>query len=109
MGTGRLTVASLLMDAAHVIGTDIDMRALNQSRDNLNEYFDEEWDGGSCDLVLADVTTRCLARGGRRREELQVDTVVMNPPFGTRNKGVDVKFLEVAFTVGFVISPRGTK
>ena len=28
-----------------------------------------------------------------------VDTVVMNPPFGTRNKGADMEFLSVALKV----------
>lgn len=28
-----------------------------------------------------------------------VDTVVMNPPFGTRKKGVDMDFLSVALKV----------
>lgn len=29
-----------------------------------------------------------------------VDTVVMNPPFGTRKKGVDMHFLSMALKVG---------
>lgn len=29
-----------------------------------------------------------------------VDTVVMNPPFGTRKKGVDMDFLSMALKVG---------
>ena len=31
---------------------------------------------------------------------LSVDTVVTNPPFGTRQKGADVEFLNIALQVG---------
>lgn len=31
-----------------------------------------------------------------------VDTVVMNPPFGTRRKGVDMEFLSVALKVSVI-------
>ena len=37
---------------------------------------------------------------------LHADTVVMNPPFGTKRKGVDMDFLRAAFRIstGTVIS-----
>ena len=38
---------------------------------------------------------------------LRVDTVVMNPPFGTRQKGADVDFLNVACQVGSRCQMRG--
>ena len=36
-----------------------------------------------------------LASQGR----LEVDTVVMNPPFGTRRKGADMEFLQIGLKV----------
>jgi len=36
-----------------------------------------------------------------------VDTVVMNPPFGTRKKGADMEFLSVALKVMGMISLFG--
>lgn len=32
-----------------------------------------------------------------------VDTVVMNPPFGTRRKGADMEFLSAALQVAFPV------
>lgn len=43
------------------------------------------------DLILCDV--RQIAAQSR----LMADTVVMNPPFGTRRKGADLEFLDAAF------------
>jgi rRNA N6-adenosine-methyltransferase METTL5 len=33
------------------------------------------------------------------RQGITADTVVMNPPFGTRTRGADVAFLRAAFAV----------
>ena len=32
--------------------------------------------------------------------EVEVETVLMNPPFGTKNKGIDVAFLKAALRAG---------
>lgn len=32
-------------------------------------------------------------------QQLQADVVIMNPPFGTKRKGVDMDFLRVAFAI----------
>ena len=45
------------------------------------------------DLLQADVSN--LAKQLRH----PVDTVIMNPPFGTRRKGADLDFLRAAFQV----------
>lgn len=34
-----------------------------------------------------------------RQPRLQADTVITNPPFGTRRKGADLDFLRAAFRV----------
>ena len=34
-----------------------------------------------------------------KQPRLQADTVIMNPPFGTRRKGADLDFLRAAFRV----------
>lgn len=41
---------------------------------------------------------------GRRKRRRKVETVVMNPPFGSWNKGIDMVFLEVACQVTFSLS-----
>lgn len=50
------------------------------------------------DLVQSDIEGWGNAGVAVLREAC-VDTVVMNPPFGTRKKGADVAFLHAAFRV----------
>jgi rRNA N6-adenosine-methyltransferase METTL5 len=45
------------------------------------------------DLMQCDVATLPLRQG------VTADTVVMNPPFGTRTRGADMAFLRAAFAV----------
>ena len=75
--------------SSHVVGFDIDADALKIARSNC------ECLESNIEFVLCDVTdTNFLLRPGC------VDTVVMNPPFGTKDKpGVDVVFLKVASQV----------
>ncbi|KAL6898099.1 hypothetical protein ACP4OV_006695 [Aristida adscensionis] len=69
-GCGTLAVASGLLDAEHVIGIDIDTQSLELAQENADDL-----------------------------ESLLVDTVVMNPPFGTRRKGADMEFLSMGLKV----------
>ena len=87
-GTAMLGIGCAMMGAAQVVGLDADADALAVARSNIDELEVES----AMDLVLCDVTTMPLALAGLNR----VDTVIMNPPFGTRNKGIDVLFLERA-------------
>lgn len=51
------------------------------------------------DLLLASVQSLgCMQR-------LSAQTVVMNPPFGTRAKGADLEFLHAALQVGSLSAP----
>jgi len=83
-GPGVLAAGAAALGAGSVLAVDIDEEALAVARANLE-------DAGltSVDLVLGDVTR--LAWRGR------VDTVLTNPPFGTkRNAGADMAFLQAA-------------
>lgn len=40
-----------------------------------------------------------------RQPRLRADTVILNPPFGTRRKGADVDFLRAAFRVRLTRTP----
>jgi rRNA N6-adenosine-methyltransferase METTL5 len=73
------------------VGVDIDADALAISRANLDELGVEDM----TELVCADVTAaRRPWRAGL------FDTVVMNPPFGTKaHRGADVAFLRVGWEV----------
>ncbi|OAE29789.1 hypothetical protein AXG93_1513s1150 [Marchantia polymorpha subsp. ruderalis] len=71
------------MELNHVIGVDIDYEALEMAQSNTSELEVE------MDFVLDNIQD--LAWRGP-----VVDTVVMNPPFGTRRKGADMEFLAAA-------------
>ncbi|KAG2426721.1 hypothetical protein HYH02_014761 [Chlamydomonas schloesseri] len=81
-GTAMLSIGAALLGARHVVGVDIDPDALEVAADNIMEVAGGEEEGLPIDLVLADA-----------------DTVIMNPPFGTKQKGVDMAFLAAAFSV----------
>ena len=91
-GTCMLGIGCALLGAEHVIGLDADIDALRIARENI----DEAGVDSVCDLLLCDVVDMPLfLTNGLPR----VDTVVMNPPFGTRNKGIDVRFIEQAIAL----------
>ena len=85
-GCGALAIGAAVL-GAEVVGLDIDADALEVARANLGE-FEELY----ADFVQQDV--RRAADSG-----LKADTVLMNPPFGTRRKGADMDFLRVAATI----------
>lgn len=70
----------------HVLGIDIDPQSLELAQENA---ADLELD---IDLVWSDIKNLNL-------KGVHVDTVVMNPPFGTRRNGADMEFLSMALQV----------
>jgi predicted RNA methylase len=88
-----------LLMSRFVQGVDVDVDALSLCMENLAEYELED----SVDLINADIINTnplratvepaMLATGPLRRKPL-VDTVVMNPPFGTKLAGADMVFLK---------------
>ena len=107
-GTGMLGIGCVMMGASRVIGIDADSDALSVAQQNIDDIgVDEEME-----LLQADVSSlplrsfRAPQPAGRQGDggcaeshEPWVDTVVMNPPFGTRNKGIDVLFLQQALSL----------
>lgn len=85
-GCGTLGLAASLLGAEHVVGLDIDAQSIEIATTNA-EDLELEVDFVQCDL-------RNLGWRGPI-----VDTVVMNPPFGTRKKGADMDFLSVALKI----------
>lgn len=86
-GTGRLALGASMLGAEYVVGIDIDPLSLAVASRNC------KLSGLQADWVLGDVET---LRG-------RVDTVLMNPPFGTRRAHADVQFLQVALRFGKVV------
>lgn len=80
-GTGRLAIGAALMGANEVLGLDIDKRSVEMSVSNARKSkVDVDWIIGELDSV-----------GGH------FDTVLMNPPYGTRSPHQDIRFLSKAF------------
>ncbi|XP_065569750.1 rRNA N6-adenosine-methyltransferase METTL5-like [Artemia franciscana] len=85
-GCGILSIGSSLVGAEAVIGFDIDSEALNTASVNVESY-----ELSNLDFIQCDVTKLSDSYRG------MFDTIVMNPPFGTKNNaGIDMKFLKVA-------------
>ncbi|XP_076645196.1 rRNA N(6)-adenosine-methyltransferase Mettl5-like [Halictus rubicundus] len=85
-GCGVLSLGAQMLGACHVVGFEVDTDALQIHSRNCSdlELFVE--------VVQCDVLQYLPGKF-----EKYFDTVVMNPPFGTkRNAGMDMKFLEVA-------------
>lgn len=87
-GTGMLTIGSAILDSSLSIGFEIDEDALSIAKFNADEMEVTNVDFLQCN-VLNDLND-C-------RWHKAFDTVIMNPPFGTKkNAGMDMKFLEIA-------------
>lgn len=112
-GTGRLSIGSVLCGARMVVGFDIDRDALDLGLQNMIGFFgdldDEDGVGdlskaysacGDINFVQADIsqsTSDLDTLPFWAQFKNKFDTVIMNPPFGTKhNKGVDTLFLRTA-------------
>lgn len=87
-GCGILSIAALCMGAKEVNSYDIDPVSIEAAKRNLDKLdFEEEPNiiFHECDVTKIEVP-----------EDKKFDTVIMNPPFGTRNKGIDMEFLQIA-------------
>lgn len=109
-GTGRLSVGSLLCGAQMVFGFDIDRSALELALQNVDDLPYDAQDKGDNDkvkhtaykccekfnFIQADVVGESNdALWGRMSKKF--DTVIMNPPFGTKQiRGLDTSFLKRA-------------
>ncbi|TXG61417.1 hypothetical protein EZV62_012780 [Acer yangbiense] len=85
-GCGTLGAAAALLGAEQVLAFDIDTESLELASENAEEL--------ELDINFVQCDIRNLVWRGQI-----VDTVVMNPPFGTRKKGADMDFLYVALKV----------
>ncbi|XP_078183557.1 rRNA N(6)-adenosine-methyltransferase METTL5 isoform X4 [Callithrix jacchus] len=85
-GCGVLSIGSAMLGAGLCVGFDIDEDALEIFNRNV-----EEFELTNIDMIQCDV---CLLSN---RMSKSFDTVIMNPPFGTKNnKGTDMTFLKTA-------------
>lgn len=86
-GTGRLAIGAALMGPNRVAGADIDPKALDMARENARiASVDVDWIESPVEKL-----------------EGSYDTVLMNPPYGTRIAHADLGFLDKAFQLAPVI------
>ncbi|CAG9783925.1 unnamed protein product [Diatraea saccharalis] len=89
-GPGSLSIGAALLGAGMVTAMDIDDDALNIFQCNLEENETTNINALQCDFLNSSIF----------RWENYFDTVLMNPPFGTKNNsGIDMKFLHMGFTL----------
>lgn len=86
-GTGILAIGAKLLGAEKVVGFDIDSHALKIALENTQSM------NLDIDFMQRDIT-------GIRDH---IHTVVMNPPFGSQNKGNDRPFLKTALSISNVV------
>lgn len=80
-GTGRLAIGAALMGAKQIAGVDVDENALALARKNAaTSNVRVQWVHSDIDKVVG-----------------EYDTVIMNPPYGTRTAHADTRFLDKAF------------
>ena len=85
-GTGILGIGALILGARKVYLVEKDEAALEILRENLTSYKRHE-------IISQDII----------RFNKKTDTIVQNPPFGTKEKHTDRLFLEKAFSLTRVI------
>ncbi|AMM53283.1 METTL5 family protein [Pyrococcus kukulkanii] len=85
-GTGVLTLGALLLGAKKVYAVEVDPEAIEVLKENVEDFDNVE-------VIVGDVS----------EFSEKVDTVVMNPPFGSQRKHADRPFLLKAFEVSEVV------
>lgn len=93
-GCGILSIGSMLLGSAANVGIDIDPDAIELFKENMENTFDED---EMPVLTLINASVLDLASSPFLRPDLLFDTVLLNPPFGTKdNAGIDMLFLHQA-------------
>jgi predicted RNA methylase len=85
-GTGRLAIGAASLGARQIIAIDIDPAAIEIAQENAKAAaVDVDWIVGDLDTIYG-----------------RFDTVIMNPPFGTKQRHLDKVFLKKAIQIGCV-------
>ncbi|MFX1278576.1 MAG: METTL5 family protein [Promethearchaeota archaeon] len=96
-GTGRLSVASALLNAETILSIDIDLLALKTLKMNISKLgLEKVILPFCCDINYLEFSK------GTFLKNLEV-TTIMNPPFGVKKRAADRIFLEKAFSISNVV------
>lgn len=85
-GTGILGIGALLLGAKHILFVDIDASIQTLLDENLETLKADYHFPGTYEFISSDV----------RHFLKTADTIITNPPFGTKIKHADKQFLETA-------------
>lgn len=91
-GPGILGIGLLLMGAKKVYFVDVEKEVMEICVENYN-LIKDNFEVSSAEFIVEDIS---LFDG-------EVDIVVENPPFGTKEEHADRKFLEKAFSIGKIV------
>ncbi len=86
-GTGILSIGAAILGAKRVVGIDIDEDSLKVALENTKSL--------SVKVEFISGTIECIGPS--------FDTTVMNPPFGSWRRGLDVQFLAKALAISNVV------
>ncbi|KAG0741292.1 hypothetical protein G6F57_009199 [Rhizopus arrhizus] len=88
-GCGILSIAANILGAGYSVGFDIDPDAIKIAQENSDQFE-----------VLIDFVNTDLLHAKLERFQGKLDTIIMNPPFGTKNnKGIDMLMLKKAIDI----------
>lgn len=91
-GPGILGIGALLMGAKKVFFVDKSEEAIKICAENYKQV-ENEYEIGKSEFIVGDISLF----------DSEVDLVLQNPPFGTKEKHIDKAFLEKAFSVGKIV------
>ena len=92
-GTGILGIGALLLGAGQVIFVDSDADALKMAQNNYSKVRSEGYKLGRTEFLKNDIS----------KLKIKADVVIENPPFGTKLKHADIKFLEKALETAHIV------
>ena len=92
-GTGVLGIGALMLGAKHAFFVDSDEKALQTAKDNILKVRSEGYELGKAEFICSDIG----------KLEIKADTVIQNPPFGTKIRHNDIFFLQKALQTAEVV------
>lgn len=96
-GTGIFAIGSAILNSKNSVGIEKDKRAIEVARKNkesIEEKLDRELNVGFRVKDVRDIEIE---------EENMVNTVIMNPPFGLKNRDKNLLFLRKGVQIGGVV------
>ena len=98
-GTGLLGIGALLLGAKKVLFIDRDHESLAVLRSNLKNLNLKR----RFSIIEADIESIGKHDEKLKKHLKKIEVVIQNPPFGTRDRHIDRKFLDKAFSMADIV------